>query len=105
VHVVIGHAGEQIKNHFSDHAINWCVQEEQLGTGHAVQQAMPNINAQQNILILYADVPLLSESSLQLLTKQLTKKDIVLLSAIVDDPTGYGRIVRDSNKIQRIVEG
>jgi len=104
VHVVIGHAGEQIKNHFSDHAINWCVQEEQLGTGHAVQQAMPNINAQQNILILYADVPLLSESSLQLLTKQLTKKDIVLLSAIVDDPTGYGRIVRDSNKIQRIVE-
>ncbi len=104
IHVVIGHASEQIKNYFSDHNINWCVQEEQLGTGHAVQQVIPSINAQQNVLILYADVPLLSLSSLQLLSKQLAKNDMVLLSAVLDDPTGYGRIVRDSNKIQRIVE-
>lgn len=104
IHVVIGHAGEEVKNYFKDPVLNWCVQEEQLGTGHAVQQALPYINAQQNVLILYADVPLLRESTLQTLVQQLSQHDLVLLTAVLDDPTGYGRIVREENKIQRIVE-
>ena len=105
IHVVIGHGGEQVKTAIDNKSINWCLQREQLGTGHAVQQALPNINDDQDILILYGDVPLLTQSTLQLLINQLKKHDLVLLSAKLNDPTGYGRIVRDAkNNVQRIVE-
>ena len=105
IHVVIGHGGEQVKTAIDDNSINWCLQGEQLGTGHAVQQALPNIDDDQDILILYGDVPLLTQSTLQPLINQLKKHDLVLLSAKLNDPSGYGRIVRDAqNKVQRIVE-
>ena len=95
IHVVIGHGAEQVKETIQDSSITWCIQEEQLGTGHAVQQALPNIkNDLQNILILYGDVPLLNIETLQKLLNELHDKQLVLLSAILEDPTGYGRIVR-----------
>ncbi len=106
IYVVIGHGADQVKETFQNDAITWCVQEQQLGTGHAVQQALPNIkNDQQNVLILYGDVPLLKTETLNQLVNELSNKQLVLLSAVLEDPTGYGRIVRNnSNNVQAIVE-
>ena len=95
---MVGHGAEQVKDTIQDDSINWCLQEQQLGTGHAVQQALPNIDDKQNVLILYGDVPLLKQQTLQQLIDQLTNKQLVLLSAVLDDPTGYGRIVRTGPK-------
>jgi len=88
IHVVIGHGAELVKESIQDDAIAWCLQEQQLGTGHAVLQALPNI----------ADKQLLNKETLQQLIDSLGKKELVLLSAILDDPTGYGRIVRSGTK-------
>ncbi|MEM7400609.1 MAG: bifunctional UDP-N-acetylglucosamine diphosphorylase/glucosamine-1-phosphate N-acetyltransferase GlmU [Pseudomonadota bacterium] len=96
IHVVVGHGAEQVKDTIQDDSINWCLQEKQLGTGHAVQQALPDIKDKQNALILYGDVPLLKKETLQQLINQLTSKHLVLLSAVLNDPTGYGRIVREN---------
>lgn len=99
IHVVIGHGAEHVKQTIKDDDIKWCSQEQQLGTGHAVQQALPNIKSdQQNVLILYGDVPLLKTETLQQLVNELSNKQLVLLSAVLEDPTGYGRIVRESSK-------
>ncbi len=99
IHVVIGHGSEKVKQTITSKNINWCLQEQQLGTGHAVLQALPDIkNDSQNVLILYGDVPLLKQTTLQDLLDCLSNKDLVLLSAILDDPTGYGRIVRSGPK-------
>ncbi|MGH1538637.1 MAG: bifunctional UDP-N-acetylglucosamine diphosphorylase/glucosamine-1-phosphate N-acetyltransferase GlmU [Gammaproteobacteria bacterium] len=104
IHVVIGQGSQLVKNTFSEENINWCIQEEQLGTGHAVQQALPNIEDQQNVLVLYGDVPLLKSNILKLLIDDLANNQLTLLSAKLNDPTGYGRIVRHNNKVRRIVE-
>ncbi len=105
IHVVIGHGAEQVKQAINNNAIDWCLQNEQLGTGHAVQQAIPNIEGEQDVLILYGDVPLLTADTLAELLQTLTTQDLVLLSANLNNPTGYGRIVRDTqNKVQRIIE-
>ena len=104
IHVVIGHGAELVKAEFSEEKINWCVQTEQLGTGHAVQQALPDIKDDQNVLILYGDVPLLKLETLKELISDLTNNQLVLLSAKLNDPTGYGRIVRENRKVRRIVE-
>lgn len=94
IHVVIGHGSALVKESIHND-VTWCLQEQQLGTGHAVQQALPNIkNDQQNVLILYGDVPLLKTETLQQLIDELSDKQLVLLSALLEDPTGYGRIVR-----------
>ena len=105
IHVVIGHGSEQVQAAIPDDSIHWCIQREQLGTGHAVQQALPDLQEEHYVLVLYGDVPLLTSSTLQHLVEKLTQKDLVLLSAIVMNPDGYGRIVRDANNnVQRIVE-
>ena len=105
VNVVIGHGGEQVQAAISDKSIHWCNQGEQLGTGHAVQQALPGLPEDDNVLVIYGDVPLLTSTTLQSLVEKLAQKDFVILSAEVTDPTGYGRVVRDSdNYVQRIVE-
>lgn len=105
VHVVIGHGGEQVQAAISDKSIHWCTQSIQLGTGHAVQQALPGLPDDNNVVVLYGDVPLLTSSTLQSLVEKLAKNDLVILSAEVTDPTGYGRIVRDpDNYVHRIVE-
>jgi len=105
VHVVYGFGGEQVKQTINDDLINWVEQKQQLGTGHAVAQAIPHINDDSISLVLYGDVPLIKKSTLDDLIKQAQKGGVALLSVALDNPTGYGRIIRNSdNQIQAIVE-
>ena len=104
IHVVVGHGAELVQSSLSDKKVTWCVQAEQLGTGHAVQQALPEINDTQNVLVLYGDVPLLTANTLKKLLNKRSDNQLVILSAKLNDPTGYGRIVRSENKVQCIVE-
>lgn len=109
ISLVYGHGGEQVKNTLNDNSLNWCEQEQQLGTGHAVQQAVGHIDDAANVLILYGDVPLLSKDTLEKLLQAKADSSLTLLTAKLANPMGYGRIVRDENnndsaKIERIVE-
>jgi bifunctional UDP-N-acetylglucosamine pyrophosphorylase/glucosamine-1-phosphate N-acetyltransferase len=105
IHVVYGHGGEQVKKAFANESVSWALQAEQLGTGHAVAQAMPTIPDDHDVLVLYGDVPLIRTETLQQLLKHLDGKTVALLSVILKDPTGYGRIVRDNaGNVFRIVE-
>jgi len=105
VHVVYGHGGEQVKRAFANEAVAWALQAEQLGTGHAVAQAMPNVPDDHTVLVLYGDVPLIRTETLQTLLKHLDGNTVALLSVILKDPAGYGRIVRDNaGNVFRIVE-
>ncbi|MFT0213563.1 bifunctional UDP-N-acetylglucosamine diphosphorylase/glucosamine-1-phosphate N-acetyltransferase GlmU [Pseudomonas sp. F1_0610] len=104
IQVVIGHGAQKVREHFADQSISFAVQEQQLGTGHAVAQALPNLTAER-VLILYGDVPLITKDTLLGLLAKVQPKQIGLLTVLLDDPTGYGRIVRDSDgKVQAIVE-
>jgi bifunctional UDP-N-acetylglucosamine pyrophosphorylase/glucosamine-1-phosphate N-acetyltransferase len=103
--VVYGHGGERVPATFRDHALTWVEQTEQLGTGHAVEQALPVLNDVDRVLVLYGDVPLIAESTLSSLVTAAADTDLALLTVELDDPTGYGRIVRvEGGGIQRIVE-
>ena len=104
VHVVFGHGGGQVRAAFADQAdLQWAEQDRQLGTGHAVQQAMPAIPDEARVLVLYGDVPLLTPASLRRLLD--TPRSLAVLAAEPEDPTGYGRIVRDSEgHVAAIVE-
>jgi len=105
IYIVYGCGGEQVKNTLKNSQVCWIEQEEQLGTGHAVQQVLPNIPKSDHILILYGDVPLISEVSLAKLIEAATNTGLSLLTAYFDEPHGYGRIVRDDNdNIIAIVE-
>ncbi|MDT8383613.1 MAG: bifunctional UDP-N-acetylglucosamine diphosphorylase/glucosamine-1-phosphate N-acetyltransferase GlmU [Gammaproteobacteria bacterium] len=109
IHVVYGHGGEQVQQALSGYDLSWAEQAEQLGTGHAVEQALPGIADDHLVLLLYGDVPLISVASLrQLLAAGVTSDGadaLALLTARLDDPTGYGRIVRDAGgAVQAIVE-
>ena len=105
INVVYGHGGDQVKRLLAEESVNWCEQAEQLGTGHAVQQAIEYISDDSDVLILYGDVPLLSTSTLDHLLTAKQYHKIALLTANLEDPSGYGRIVRDSaNVMQKIVE-
>ncbi|UCD67537.1 MAG: bifunctional UDP-N-acetylglucosamine diphosphorylase/glucosamine-1-phosphate N-acetyltransferase GlmU [Betaproteobacteria bacterium] len=100
--VVYGHGGEAVKDHFNANDIEFVCQEPQLGTGHAVQQALPVLDANKT-LVLYGDVPLIGAATLQRLLA--TEADLALLTMELSDPGGYGRILRDRNKkITSIVE-
>jgi len=104
IHVVYGHGGEQVPEQLKHLAVRWIRQEPQLGTGHAVQQAMPGIAA-QTLLILYGDVPLTRRGTLRALLQAAEKSGMALLTAELADPTGYGRIVRDAaGRVVRNVE-
>jgi len=86
-------------------AIDWVLQAQQLGTGHAVMQAMPLIPDDHTVLVLYGDVPLIKSGTLKKLQSGAADGSLVVLSVEVDDPTGYGRIVRDaSGCVRAIVE-
>lgn len=105
--VIYGHGGEQVQQAIQDDAIVWVEQKEQLGTGHAVQQAIPELskNLDDQVLILYADVPLVRTTTLANLLNQLEEASLAILSTQLKDPTGYGRIVRDENDhVAKIVE-
>lgn len=105
IHVVIGFEGEAVRSHFVDTAISWANQTEQLGTGHAVAQAIPNIPDDHIVLVLYGDVPLIQPSTLQTLTNSCSDDGIAVLSVMSTDPTGLGRIIRDEdNRVIAIVE-
>jgi bifunctional UDP-N-acetylglucosamine pyrophosphorylase/glucosamine-1-phosphate N-acetyltransferase len=103
--VVYGHRGEQVRAAFADQPdLRWAEQAEQLGTGHAVAQALPHLAAAEQVLVLYADVPLTRPETLQALL-EAASHGVGLLTETLDDPTGYGRIVRNQGgRVQRIVE-
>jgi bifunctional UDP-N-acetylglucosamine pyrophosphorylase / glucosamine-1-phosphate N-acetyltransferase len=94
VHVVIGHGSEQVQQTLAQYNINWVVQAQQLGTGHAVMQALPAIAGDSVVLVLYGDVPLTQLSTLQDLVRQ-AQDGPALLTATLQNPQGYGRILRD----------
>ena len=101
--VVYGYGGELVKKTFSSHHIQWVEQKEQLGTGHALQQAIPFIKDEGSTLILYGDVPLIDQETIQSLIKK-GQKNLAVLTYKKEDPKGYGRIVRKDGRIQKIVE-
>ncbi len=102
--VVYGHGGDQVREVVTDADLSWAEQAEQLGTGHAVQQAMPHIKEADRVLVLYGDVPLTSAETLRELLDQ-AGDGMGLLTINLDDPSGYGRIVRnDKGAVERIVE-
>jgi bifunctional UDP-N-acetylglucosamine pyrophosphorylase/glucosamine-1-phosphate N-acetyltransferase len=102
--VVYGFGGERVKEAFSGEEITWVNQAEQNGTGHAVQQALPHLDADADTLILLGDVPLVGVNACQKLIAQADNK-LAILSFNKNDPTGYGRIVRGANgQVHAIVE-
>lgn len=104
VHLVYGHGGDQLQAAVSGNNLNWCLQAEQLGTGHAVQQAVPHIKDDEDVLVLVGDAPLIQKATLERLAAVKAECDLALLTVELDDPTGMGRIVRENNNITAIVE-
>lgn len=107
IHVIIGHGGEQIRAALPTLPVRWILQAEQLGTGHAVLQAIPSIPSHHTVLVLSADVPLIQADILKSLLEKTAVSESVLglLLASVSNPTGLGRIIRDKlGAIQAIVE-
>ena len=104
IHVVYGHGGDAVQAAFADRSLAWALQSEQLGTGHAVAQALPAIPDDHQILVLCADVPLIRPETLdRLVTRAGT--ELSLLTVALPDPTGYGRVVRDEDgAVEAIVE-
>ncbi|MDG1389026.1 MAG: bifunctional UDP-N-acetylglucosamine diphosphorylase/glucosamine-1-phosphate N-acetyltransferase GlmU [Halioglobus sp.] len=96
IHVVVGHGAEEVKEAMAAETLQWVVQEQQLGTGHAVLQAMPRVDERSTVLVLYGDVPLIRLDTLQALVEKATKAP-ALLTAQVTDPAGYGRILRGND--------
>jgi bifunctional UDP-N-acetylglucosamine pyrophosphorylase/glucosamine-1-phosphate N-acetyltransferase len=104
IHVVIGHGADVVRERLAADDLNFVLQDKQLGTGHATAQAVPFITA-DTVLILYGDVPLIEVETLQRLLKHVVPGQMGLLTVELDDPTGYGRIVRDADgKVAAIVE-
>ena len=96
IHLVYGHAGDQVQAEFAEQTdLQWVHQAEQLGTGHALAQALPDIDDEAVVLVLYGDVPLVPAETLQALCEQAGNGDLAILTVELHDPTGYGRIVRD----------
>ncbi|CAH2901317.1 MAG: N-acetylglucosamine-1-phosphate uridyltransferase (EC / Glucosamine-1-phosphate N-acetyltransferase (EC [uncultured Paraburkholderia sp.] len=103
--VVIGHGAEAVRETVAAPDLQFAVQEQQLGTGHAVQQALPLLDPSVPTLVLYGDVPLTRASTLQALVERAGKDGYGVLTVTLADPTGYGRIVRDpQGNVSRIVE-
>ena len=102
--VVYGHGGERVRAALTAPDLLWAKQEPQLGTGHAVSQALPHLDPTAPVLVLYGDVPLIRAATLQRLIAAAGNDKLALLTAHLDDPHGYGRIVRTGNKVARIVE-
>ncbi len=95
IHLVYGHGGDAVRAAFADHfGLQWAQQTQQLGTGHAVLQALPGVPDGARVLVLYGDVPLVTPETLRTLLG--STRSLAVLAAELDDPTGYGRIVRNS---------
>ena len=103
--VVYGHGGDLVKARFANRKITWALQAEQLGTGHAVMQAMTSIQPDQTVLILCGDVPLVSSDTVEMLAEAAASDSLALLTTKLVEPYGYGRIIRDiENHVTSIVE-
>lgn len=102
--LVIGHGADQVKSTVT-RDVDYVEQTEQLGTGHAVQQALPLLEPNDTVLIGYGDVPLTKPETFKQLIDDVTESNIALLTVIMEDPTGYGRIIRDdAGNVKGIVE-
>lgn len=105
IHVVYGHGGEAVRERFGHAPVQWVLQTPQLGTGHALREAMPGIADDHRVLVLYGDVPLIRPATLKALVAAAGPKRVALLTVQLAQPEGYGRIVRGrSGQVQRIVE-
>lgn len=102
--VVYGHGAEAVRNEFPGRSLRWVLQAEQLGTGHAVQQAMPETPDNNRVLVLFGDVPLLTPATCQRLLDETPDDDMAVLTVDMEDPTGYGRIIREQGNVSCIVE-
>jgi bifunctional UDP-N-acetylglucosamine pyrophosphorylase/glucosamine-1-phosphate N-acetyltransferase len=103
--VVFGHGGDAVRAAFPDAGVEWALQADQLGTGHAVMQALPALSRDEPVMVLYGDVPLLRAETLARLAEAAGDDKLGILTVMLDDPSGYGRIVRDAaGRIVRIVE-
>lgn len=104
IHLIYGHGGELLQQRLQAEPVNWVLQAEQLGTGHAMQQAAPFFADDENILMLYGDAPLITKETLEKLIAVKPEKGIGLLTVVLDNPTGYGRILRENGSVVGIVE-
>ncbi|MGR5178631.1 bifunctional UDP-N-acetylglucosamine diphosphorylase/glucosamine-1-phosphate N-acetyltransferase GlmU [Vibrio mediterranei] len=104
VHLVYGHGGDLMKSALEQETVNWVLQADQLGTGHAVDQASPHFADDEKVLVLYGDVPLISEQTIENLLEAQPTGGIALLTVVLDNPMGYGRIVRKNGPVVAIVE-
>ena len=103
--MVYGHGGEKLKDELPHLNVVWVLQKQQLGTGHAVQQALSLIPVQDMVMVLYGDIPLITTSTLKKLLTAAAETGVSLLTASIDNPTGYGRIIRNKKgDLVRIVE-
>jgi bifunctional UDP-N-acetylglucosamine pyrophosphorylase/glucosamine-1-phosphate N-acetyltransferase len=103
--VVVGHGGSVVRDRLAAPDIAWAEQSPQLGTGHAVMQALPHLGPVGTVLVLYGDVPLISAETLRELTRAAAEGKLALLTQVLPEPKGYGRVVRDpSGRVARIVE-
>lgn len=104
-HVVYGHGGGQVRERLADVDVTWVEQPRQLGTGHAVEQAMPAVPDDATVLVLYGDVPLITRETLADTVRSAADGALSLITVMLDDPTGYGRILRDdAGAVTGIVE-
>ena len=103
-HLVYGHGGDQLKQTVTGENLNWCLQADQLGTGHAVQQTTEFLNDEDDVLILVGDAPLIKPQTLERLLQAKATADLALLTVELEDATGMGRIIREGDNITAIVE-
>lgn len=104
VHLIYGHGGELMRERLANEKVNWVLQTEQLGTAHAVQQAAPFFKDNEDIIVLYGDAPLITKETLEKLIAAKPENGIALLTVKLDNPTGYGRIIRENGRVIAIVE-
>ncbi|WP_394390485.1 bifunctional UDP-N-acetylglucosamine diphosphorylase/glucosamine-1-phosphate N-acetyltransferase GlmU [Shewanella woodyi] len=104
IQLVYGYGGEKLQSVLGEQQLNWVLQAEQLGTGHAVAQANSNIADDDTVLILYGDVPLIQASTLEALLAAREENGLAVLTVNLPNPTGYGRIVREADKVVGIIE-
>lgn len=104
IQLVYGYGAEKLQSVLGEQQLNWVLQDEQLGTGHAVAQANSNIADDDTVLILYGDVPLIQASTLDALLAAREDNGLAILTVNLPNPTGYGRIVREAGKVVGIIE-